>query len=154
MDTPTLSARDRYLLVPLTPVESSNISAIGYDPDRRWMSVEFKSGALHQYRDVPADIYAEFKDALSVGSYYAMNVRGKFPSDKLSGECPNCGGKPGLIGEKCMDCGQANYAPECGEEGPGGMRCSKPRGHEHAGFDDARFHGRGKKTWKPINGGS
>lgn len=145
------SAKDRYLAVLLNPVESSNISAIGYQDGV--LAVEFKSGALHHYRDVPDDLFREFEGALSKGTFYTLNIKGKYPSDKLTGECPNCGSKPGLIGEKCIDCGQANYAPECGAEGPDGARCSKPRGHEHAGFDDAKFHGRGKKTWKQINGG-
>lgn len=151
-DTPVAapSAQARYLSVLMNPVESSNLDSIGYNAETRVLAVLFKSGALHHYQDVPPDLWADFWDSLSKGQFYSMNVRGKFTGDKLTGECPKCGSKPGLIGETCVDCGCATYAGECGAEGPDGVRCTKVQGHEAGDDDGAEFHGRGKKTWKRI----
>ena len=34
-------------------VSSSNIASIGYDPDNQVLEIEFLSGAVYQYYDVP-----------------------------------------------------------------------------------------------------
>ena len=38
-------------------VSSSNIASIGYDPDNLVLEIEFLSGAVYQYYDVPQSIY-------------------------------------------------------------------------------------------------
>lgn len=143
-----LTARERDRMVPLTFVESSTLRAIGYDSASQVLGVQFTSGAIHHYLNVPDDLWREFESALSKGSFYALNVRSKFASEKLTGECLLCGDKPGLIGEPCADCGSDVYAAECGAEGPNGVRCSKVLGHERRDDDGAAFHGRGKQTWR------
>lgn len=70
----------------MTPVKSSNISHVGYDPATRAMKVQFHSGAIHQYEDVPPEHHANMtcKDCASVGSYFHKHIRGGgFKSKKV-----------------------------------------------------------------------
>ena len=42
----------------MTPVESSAVSAVGYDPESRTLRVAFRSGGVYDYLDVDPDLYA------------------------------------------------------------------------------------------------
>jgi hypothetical protein len=65
--------------VALTPVESSNVAAIGYDPASSELHVQFKSGQTYRYFDVPPDVHADLQHPdVSVGGYVSGNVRGRF----------------------------------------------------------------------------
>ncbi|WP_217805688.1 KTSC domain-containing protein [Roseovarius sp. A-2] len=59
-------------------VDSSNVSAIGYDEDSQTLQVEFNSGATYQYFDVPQQIFEGMLDAGSVGQYLNQYVKGVF----------------------------------------------------------------------------
>ncbi|MGH1464244.1 MAG: KTSC domain-containing protein [Cognatishimia sp.] len=59
-------------------VDSSNVSAIGYDEDSLTLQVEFNSGATYQYFDVPQQIFEGMLDAGSVGQYLNQHVKGVF----------------------------------------------------------------------------
>lgn len=63
-----------------TQVTSSNIKSIGYDGTT--LEVEFKNGAIWQYKDVPREKYDELMSAPSIGSYFAKNIKGKFEEEK------------------------------------------------------------------------
>jgi len=58
-----------------TPVTSSNIVSIGYDVDTRTLEVEFNSGAVYQYSNVPEDVYNELISASSIGAYFASGIK-------------------------------------------------------------------------------
>ena len=62
-----------------TPVRSSNIRSVGYDPASRTMEVEFHSGGLYQYYGVPETIYQGFMQAASKGSYFHDHIKGRYP---------------------------------------------------------------------------
>lgn len=70
--------------IPTTPVESSNIAAIGYDADSRTLQVDFTTGKRYQYQNVPPETFAEFKAADSVGKYFAASIRKEFLSVPLT----------------------------------------------------------------------
>ena len=55
-------------------VDSKNIKSIGHDPVTRTLEVEFHSGAIYQYMDVPRVIYAAILIAPSSGSFFHKNV--------------------------------------------------------------------------------
>jgi len=57
------------------PVESSNISSIGYDEENEILEIEFHSGSVYQYYDVPFEVYDELMNADSHGSYFYHNIR-------------------------------------------------------------------------------
>lgn len=60
------------------PVSSSNLASVGYDPTTRTLEVEFNSGRVYQYFDVPEHIYQELISAGSVGSYFSRSIRNSF----------------------------------------------------------------------------
>lgn len=61
-----------------TPVDSSNISSIGYDEDSNTLEIEFHSGAVYQYFDVPMNVYQAIMEASSKGQYFAQNIKGYY----------------------------------------------------------------------------
>ena len=40
-----------------TPVSSSNLASVGYDPSTKTLEIEFNDGAVYQYDDVPESEY-------------------------------------------------------------------------------------------------
>lgn len=61
-----------------TPVDSSNISSIGYDEGSNTLEIEFHGGAVYQYFDVPLNIYEGIMEAGSKGRYLVQHVKGHF----------------------------------------------------------------------------
>ena len=59
-------------------VVSSNVSSVGYDVNTMVLEVEFHSGSIYQYFDVPLNIYQEFMAAGSKGQYFAQHIKGYF----------------------------------------------------------------------------
>ena len=59
-------------------VDSSNIERIGYDPNSNTLRVEFKSNRTYDYFNVPENVFNELKNASSVGSYHAMNIKNSY----------------------------------------------------------------------------
>ena len=62
-------------LVNRTPVRSSNIRSIGYEPDAMTLEVEFHSGGIYQYSSVPESIYQGIMRAASKGSYFHDHIK-------------------------------------------------------------------------------
>ena len=58
-----------------TPVASSNLASIGYDEAARTLSVEFRSGAIYHYFDVPWCVYEQLMKARSHGEYFCNTIR-------------------------------------------------------------------------------
>lgn len=57
-----------------TPVTSTNISSIGYDPRSATLEVEFTSGDVYQYFDVPEHLYNGLLQVASPGQFLNINV--------------------------------------------------------------------------------
>lgn len=64
-------------------VHSSTITSIGYSAHTRTLEVEFKTGAIYSYSDVPPEEYAGFMAAPSKGNYHAIHIRGIYDYRKL-----------------------------------------------------------------------
>jgi hypothetical protein len=60
-----------------SPVKSSNLKAIGYDPKTKTLEVEFHSGAVHQYSSVSPQAHQDLVRAPSVGSHFHKNFAGR-----------------------------------------------------------------------------
>lgn len=58
-----------------TPVESSQMKSIGYDPATQVMEVEFSNGRIYQYDNVPANIHADFMEAKSKGAFLGKHIK-------------------------------------------------------------------------------
>lgn len=60
------------------PVVSSTLASVSYSADQRILDVEFCSGAVYRYFDVPTDIYSQLLEAESKGRFFNANVRNCF----------------------------------------------------------------------------
>ena len=63
-------------------VSSSTIKAIGYEERTQTLEVEFKSGGVYQYLDVPKIIYERFVLATSKGKFLAQFIKDKYRTEK------------------------------------------------------------------------
>ena len=59
-------------------IKSSNISSVGYDRETLKLEVEFLSGAVYEYEDVPLEVYHNLMDAPSVGAYFSKYIKNNF----------------------------------------------------------------------------
>lgn len=66
MDTPNISR---------TPVESSNIATIGYEPLTLKLAVEFKSGQVYYYDNVTSEEFDALMGAESVGRHLNQHIK-------------------------------------------------------------------------------
>ena len=65
------------------PVSSSNIAAVGYDPDSETLEVEFKTSGIYQYFNVPAFMFERLVAADSVGKFFNAEIRDAYPCARL-----------------------------------------------------------------------
>jgi KTSC domain-containing protein len=66
-------ATDRLLVT-----NSSNIISAGYDAAAKILEVEFQSGKVYQYLDVPQNIYQDLMTAESKGEFFHDNILKEF----------------------------------------------------------------------------
>lgn len=59
-------------------VESRTVRSVGYQRRSRVLEIEFQSGAVYQYADVPATVYEEFWKAESKGKYFNGEIREEY----------------------------------------------------------------------------
>jgi len=62
----------------LASVESSSIAAIGYNAAERALWVQFVSGRIYRYDDVPQATYEAFLRAGSKGRYFNSEIRDNY----------------------------------------------------------------------------
>lgn len=65
------------------PVSSSNIVSIGYDESSQILEVEFKSGGIYQYYNIPKDAHETFMSAGSKGRYFYKYIRERYKFVKI-----------------------------------------------------------------------
>lgn len=56
-------------------VRSSAIRAVGYDGATRTLEVEFRSGSVYDYEDVPPEEVLGLLEADSLGRYFGTRIR-------------------------------------------------------------------------------
>jgi len=59
-------------------VNSSNLVTVGYDATAQVLEVEFQSGRVYQYLDVPESVYQDLMTASSKGEYFHDNILKEF----------------------------------------------------------------------------
>jgi hypothetical protein len=70
--------------ITMQPVVSSQIAAIGHDPDNNVLAIQFppkkSTGVsdIYHYQGVGAELFAEFQAAASLGSFFIQRIK-KFP---------------------------------------------------------------------------
>ena len=63
-------------------VSSSAISSVGYDPKARVLELEFSSGGVYNYYEVPRKVYTALMSAESKGRFVSEQIRGQYRSEK------------------------------------------------------------------------
>lgn len=62
----------------VTAVESATVKSIGYDESRALLRLEFRSGAVYDYFQVPSTVHETLLCAPSIGASFNQVVRGSF----------------------------------------------------------------------------
>lgn len=64
-------------------VNSSSIASIGYDPTTMTLEVEFTTGFVYQYFDVPETEYRNLMAAESMGKHLNQQIKGNYRYSKI-----------------------------------------------------------------------
>ena len=64
-------------------VESSNIEAVKYEPERKTMTVRFNSGGVYEYDNVPKHKHTQMMGAKSKGKFLNQHVKGQHDFSKV-----------------------------------------------------------------------
>jgi len=62
--------------IEMNPVNSSMISAVGYDAESETLRVEFSSGRTYEYRPFSAELYTQFINSPSLGRFFHSTIKG------------------------------------------------------------------------------
>jgi hypothetical protein len=65
-------------------VLSSAIKAVGYDETSATLEVEFRSGSVYDYEDVPPEEVLELLSSDSMGRYFGTHIRRNHRSRKVA----------------------------------------------------------------------
>ena len=65
------------------PVSSSNLTSVGHDPNTLTLEIEFNSGSIYQYFDVPYSEYQGLMQAGSKGTYFNANIKDNYRCTRL-----------------------------------------------------------------------
>jgi KTSC domain len=60
------------------PVQSSVLRAVRYHPSRHILEVQFLSGRVYRYFDLPHDVYEKLLAAPSIGAYFNKMIRPRY----------------------------------------------------------------------------
>lgn len=79
-------------VIAMDAVESSQIAAIGHDPETNTLAIEFKNwkgepSSVYHYDAFTAEQFEEFKNAESIGSHFGKHIKpfaDCFPFVKIS----------------------------------------------------------------------
>jgi hypothetical protein len=65
------------------PVTSSNMKSVGYDIQSMTLEIEFTSGEVYQYFDVPEAVHSELMGSDSKGSFFSAQIKGNYRYARL-----------------------------------------------------------------------
>lgn len=63
-------------------VRSSVLRSVGYDEDARTLEIEFASGAIYRYFEVPPVVFVGLMAAESLGEYFSHHIRDEYPYER------------------------------------------------------------------------
>lgn len=64
-------------------VPSTNIASIGYDEATETLEVEFLSGSIYQYYNVPPNIYEQIMQEGSKGKFLNAYIKNAYPYSRV-----------------------------------------------------------------------
>ena len=69
----------------LVPVESSQISRIGYSEEHEILAIEFiRNDALYYYEDVEKEVFEKMLKAKSAGRFLGSEIKGKYEYQRMN----------------------------------------------------------------------
>lgn len=73
-----------YVAIPMEPVESNQVKAVGYDPATKTLAVTFTRGpgSVYHYPNVEPELHVNFMQAESKGTFFGKNIK-ELPFDKF-----------------------------------------------------------------------
>lgn len=63
-------------------VSSSTLVSVGYDPNSETLEIEFKSGSIYRYFNVPPFEHERLMSADSHGVYFNANIKDRYPFER------------------------------------------------------------------------
>jgi hypothetical protein len=122
--------------IPLEPIASSSLKAIGYDLSTQTLAIQFQNGRVFYYEGVVVDVALELGASGSKGTFYSTRIKHQFKGRPVTGPCKMCG-LEGYVEEPCA-CGKGKHAaatkatsvicPDCHGAGAPGCRTCDGRG--------------------------
>jgi len=84
---PQAYSEAKRLPIPLEPVVSNQVAAIGYDPATKTLAVTFTrgTGAIYHYPNVSQEDFDAFNGAESIGSHFGKHIK-PLPFEKFQPE--------------------------------------------------------------------
>jgi hypothetical protein len=61
------------------PAQSDDVGSVSYDEGSRRLVITFQNGSIHEYNDVPHDVYVGFTAAPARGVYFSTYVKDRYP---------------------------------------------------------------------------
>ena len=65
-------------------IHSSNLRAASYEIWTATLTIQFQSGAVYEYLDVPPEIYDSLVAAESAGRFHHLFIKNRFPFTRLT----------------------------------------------------------------------
>lgn len=65
-------------------VLSTSLASVGYDRASAVLEIEFLSGAVYRYSDVPVGVHQELMAAESKGRFFSQRIRGRFRFKRIT----------------------------------------------------------------------
>jgi hypothetical protein len=62
---------------------STVISSMSYDVEAKLLTINFVTGRVYHYFDVPADVFQSLKTSGSKGTYFNLHIRNKYAYKEL-----------------------------------------------------------------------
>ncbi|MCY4610732.1 MAG: KTSC domain-containing protein [Gammaproteobacteria bacterium] len=62
---------------------SSNLQSVGYDEPSQTLEIEFRSGGIYRYFNVPMNLYRELMRAPSKGGFLHQYIKNAFPYSRV-----------------------------------------------------------------------
>lgn len=59
-------------------VESTSLRSVGYDPASHTLDIEFRSGRVYRYFQVPPSLHEALMAASSKGRFFVAQIRNRF----------------------------------------------------------------------------
>ena len=57
------------------PLLSNSLTSVGYDADTQTLEIEFKTGEIYRYLNVPESVYITFINSDSPGRFFIKHIK-------------------------------------------------------------------------------